>query len=51
MHGLERRQPQKDKEKKACKVGLVINPLETTTNNIGTIAMVQSTGANNIGRD
>ena len=24
MHGLERRQPQKDKEKKACKVGLVI---------------------------
>ena len=27
------------------------NPLETTTNYIGTIAMVQSTGANNIGRD
>ena len=25
--------------------------VETTTNNIGTIAMVQSTGANNIGRD
>ena len=30
---------------------LDVNPLETTTNNIGTMAMVQSTGANNIGRD
>ena len=29
----------------------IVNPLETTTNNIGTIAMVQSTGTNNIGRD
>ena len=28
-----------------------LNPLETTTNNIGTIEMVQSTSANNIGRD
>ena len=29
----------------------MFNTLETTTNNIGTIAMVQSTSANNIGRD
>ena len=36
---------------KVVEIFATINPLETTTNNIGTIAMVQSTGANNIGRD